>query len=138
MKILFVYGTLQQGQAHDLTQYAPTTRRLGEGSARGYLYDLGHCPALALDAGGDTVWGEVYEVDESLFEDLNRWEAECGEFLLREVILKLDHKELPGHVYEVGPNQELPANTLREGRWPLRATVCDETEVSQVCDHVGE
>lgn len=115
---MFVYGTLKRGQRQDLARYEPTPAHLGEGWVTGRLYDLGHCPALVLDASAGPVWGEVWDVDAALFEALDRYEASCGDFCLRHVQVHFAGRVETMAVYEIGPREHLPANPLQDGRWP--------------------
>lgn len=87
---IFVYGTLQRGEVQDIANLEPQPRYIGEGQVRGWLYDLGHCPALILAADAPWVRGEVYEIDDSLFRALDDWEAACGDFTLASVTVQLD------------------------------------------------
>jgi KipI family sensor histidine kinase inhibitor len=122
-KILFVYGTLKRGEFHDMSRYDPAPVYLGDGFVHGRLYDLGHCPALELDEKGGPVWGEVFELDASLFEALDRYEAECGDFVLHHVNVQMGDKAIKAYVYESGPNEALEKTWLPEGRWPLKRGV---------------
>jgi gamma-glutamylcyclotransferase (GGCT)/AIG2-like uncharacterized protein YtfP len=116
---MFVYGTLKRGQRQDLSRYKPSPRQLGEGWVAGRLYDLGHCPALVLDASAGPVWGEVWEVDEVLFHALDRYEAECGDFHLRRAQVHFRGGIEDLAVYEIGALERLPAAQLSAGRWPV-------------------
>lgn len=120
--VLFVYGTLKKGEVQELCAYKPTPRFIGEGWMKGRLYDLGHCPGLVLDSGGVPVWGEVYELDEALFEDLDRWEAECGDFVLREGVVYLADRPIQASVYVLGPRQALPPDQIVGGRWTTQGS----------------
>jgi inhibitor of KinA len=122
-KILFVYGTLKRGEFNDVSRYTPAPVFLGEGFINGSLYDLGHCPALVLDEQGGPVWGELFELDESLFEALDRYEDECGEFFLREATVYLKDKSIRACVYEGGASQTSPDMFVADGRWPLKRGV---------------
>lgn len=131
MKILFVYGTLQRGECSDLSRKKPVPRYLGEGQVRGWLYDLGHCPALVLDEAGPVVQGEVFELESSLFEELDEWEARCGEFSLVEhsvsILFNAEHavtKHLETClIYHWGGRSAPLAKLVTSGRWHSRQGV---------------
>ncbi len=60
---LFVYGTLLPH--HAPTEIAPVLRhlrRIGKGSVRGRLYDLGEYPGAILSRSGKPISGEVFEL----------------------------------------------------------------------------
>jgi len=118
---IFVYGTLKRGERHDMSRYSPAPIYLGEGWVAGILYDLGHCPALVLDETKGPVWGEVFELDTALFEALDRYEAECGDFHMRHATVHSPHGPEVMAVYEIGAKEKLPAQHLSGGRWPVVA-----------------
>ena len=117
-KILFVYGTLKRGEFNDVSLYQPAPRYLGDGWVSGQLFDLGHCPALVLDDNGGPVWGEVFELDASLFADLDRYEAMCGDYVLHELTVHMQGKAITACVYVLShtPTCEI----IPDGRWPLK------------------
>jgi gamma-glutamylcyclotransferase (GGCT)/AIG2-like uncharacterized protein YtfP len=114
---LFVYGTLMRGRRQDLSRYEPAPVYLGEGWVAGRLYDLGHCPALVLDYAAAPVWGEVWNVPRELFEQLNRYEVECGDFQLRQASVFFEGALAQMALYEIGARQRLPVTQLAGGRW---------------------
>jgi inhibitor of KinA len=116
---IFVYGTLQRGGANDITKLNPTPVWIGHGCIRGRLFDLGHCPAFVLDESGGLVWGEVYEISREHFEALNKWEAQCGEFHLRQANVTTKNGHLSCFIYESGLSQIGNAKEVTVGRWPL-------------------
>jgi gamma-glutamylcyclotransferase (GGCT)/AIG2-like uncharacterized protein YtfP len=70
---LFVYGTLRRGQVgHALLRGA---KLLGEAKteAEFTLLDMGEWPAV-VEGGRTAVAGELYEVDEALLSELDRYE----------------------------------------------------------------
>lgn len=131
MKILFVYGTLQRGECSDISRKKPAPRYLGEGRVRGWLYDLGHCPALVLDEAGPVVQGEVFELESSLFDELDEWEAKCGEFALVEhPVSILSTAEVSAVknpatclIYHWGGQSAPVAKLVASGRWHGRQGV---------------
>jgi KipI family sensor histidine kinase inhibitor len=126
--VIFVYGTLKQGEAQELGAFKPTPRFLGEGWMQGRLYNLGHCPGMVLDSAGSPVWGEVYEIDSDLFEELDRWEAECGEFVLTEGTAWVADRPVNVKVYVVGAEQPLPDMPVKSGRWSTRTNAAGGEE----------
>lgn len=136
--LIFVYGTLKRGQRADLTHYVPPPTYLGEGWVSGRLYDLGHCPALVLDEAAGQVFGEVWELDTQLFEALDGYEAECGDFRLRQARVHFEGRVEPMAVYEIGEHQRLPDRPLQGGRWPRVATTDRETAGALLAGVVSE
>ena len=116
-KLIFVYGTLQRGQVNDINRYTPSPEFLGEGWVAGTLYDLGHCPALRLDEAGTPVFGELYLVHENLFQELDRWEAQCGDFVLSQAAVETGHGTVMAHLYVAGPTEQLPSVPHSANRW---------------------
>ncbi|GAB7527335.1 gamma-glutamylcyclotransferase family protein [Paraburkholderia sp. 2C] len=124
---LFVYGTLMRGHRQDLSCYEPVPVYLGEGWVAGRLYDLGHCPALVLDHAAAPVWGEVWSVPRELFEALNHYEMECGDFQLRQAPVFFEGALAQMALYEIGARQRLPSTQLAGGRWlPSRPVAMNE------------
>lgn len=69
--LVFVYGTLRQGESNDIAQAAarhglPAPVRVGLARAPGVLVDYGDWPGLLPDAGPPRVLGEVYRIDAAL------------------------------------------------------------------------
>jgi gamma-glutamylcyclotransferase (GGCT)/AIG2-like uncharacterized protein YtfP len=70
---LFVYGTLRRGQAaHDLLRGAVFVARVTT-EPRFRLVDFDGYPAL-VECGTTAVVGEIYELDETLLAELDRYE----------------------------------------------------------------
>lgn len=96
MQNIFVYGTLKQGQQRAAT--LADQRFLYEATTVSdyWMFDLGSYPGLKVAdvESGDSITGEVYEVD-----DQCRWrldEIECvdaGLYELREIRLKRDESQ---------------------------------------------
>jgi len=72
--LLFVYGTLRAGGRNDIARIQPAARYQGPARVRGLLYDLGAYPALLLDADGGWVAGELYQVPERAWPELDALE----------------------------------------------------------------
>ncbi|MEX3983871.1 carboxyltransferase domain-containing protein [Paraburkholderia sp. EG287A] len=115
---IFVYGTLKRGQRQDLARYSPAPVFLGEGWVSGRLYDLGHCPALVLDEAAGPVFGEVWALEAELFEALDRYEAECGDFHLSRGAVHTHNGTEEMVIYEIGAKEKLPSEPMPGGRWP--------------------
>jgi len=75
---LFTYGTLKPGRAPEEISFAVRRfKRLGRGSIRGHLFDLGEFPGAKLDdSSGSKIFGTVFEIpkDPSLLQALDRYE----------------------------------------------------------------
>ncbi len=64
-RYLFSYGTLRP--RHAPAEIAPTVRllrRVGRGSVRGRLYDLGEYPGAVLSRTGPAIAGQIFELPE--------------------------------------------------------------------------
>jgi gamma-glutamylcyclotransferase (GGCT)/AIG2-like uncharacterized protein YtfP len=60
---LFAYGTLMPQVAPPaVASVLRRLRRIGQGTARGRLYDLGEYPGVILDRPGRMVYGEVFKL----------------------------------------------------------------------------
>ncbi len=76
MMRVFVYGTLQKGLVR---HYAlEQANFLGYGTIKATLYDLGSYPGIK--EGDFDVYGELYEVDETILKELDKIEAYYPEF----------------------------------------------------------
>ena len=114
MKV-FVYGSLRRGErAHSLLKGA---RLVAEGwtPAQFTLLDLGEYPGLV--AGGTTaVLGEIYEVDEAVLAELDRYE-EAPEVYERIEMRIAGHDAL---VYVLRPEHAGQHPALETGDWSAR------------------
>lgn len=75
---LFAYGTLIPSHAPaELAGMVRKFRRIGRGSVRGRLYDLGEYPGAVLAEGPAMVHGEVYELpaDHEILRKLDEYEG---------------------------------------------------------------
>jgi gamma-glutamylcyclotransferase (GGCT)/AIG2-like uncharacterized protein YtfP len=74
---VFLYGTLRPGHApREIADAVSRLRRVGAGTVRGRLYDLGAYPGVVLDAAAAQVRGEVFAVPDG--ETLARMDAYEG------------------------------------------------------------
>ncbi|BBG22724.1 gamma-glutamylcyclotransferase [Sulfuracidifex tepidarius] len=72
---LFVYGTFRYG--FELHHFLKDSRFVGLGHIEGYnMYDLGSYPGIVK--GENSIWGEVYEVDEKLIKEFDIIEGYMG------------------------------------------------------------
>lgn len=88
---IFTYGTLRKGECNDIRRLGPAIF-LGYARAAGFLHDLGNCPGLLLDRNGYPVKGELYEIQSSMLDELDRVEALCGEYHRRSI--QVQHERL--------------------------------------------
>lgn len=74
---LFVYGTLKPELASpEIAAVIRQFKRVGSGTIRGFLYDLGEYPGVRLDANGKEVCGEVFEFsDVAILSALDTYEG---------------------------------------------------------------
>jgi gamma-glutamylcyclotransferase (GGCT)/AIG2-like uncharacterized protein YtfP len=122
---LFVYGTLRPELAPP--EVAAVMRKLesvGAGVIRGFLYDLGKYPGLRLDAQGNEVPGEIFQLsDPSILRALDAYEGYDPRNLKRSLFVRKEcqaalegsDEQLLCWVYEY--NRE-PAASQRIGIWP--------------------
>jgi gamma-glutamylaminecyclotransferase len=120
MAKLFVYGTLKQGfHAHFLLKKAPAAL-YGEIRTRPeyHLYDVGSFPGLILDvASQGGVTGELYEVPQSAFKDLDRYECVGTGLFKREIIELEDGTKAYAYLF----NSDLEnASKVESGRWDIK------------------
>lgn len=76
---VFVYGTLLTGEHNNCIMssgYYGQANKLGEDSINGFkMYSLGGFPAIIPGQQEDWIIGEVWEVDEEVFESLDALEG---------------------------------------------------------------
>ena len=80
-ELVFTYGTLMKGQrAHNSFG---EMEFFADGILRDYgLYEAGGFPA-AVPVDGFSVYGEIYEVDENILSELDRYESEGSLYIRR-------------------------------------------------------
>lgn len=102
---LFVYGTLKG-------MNRPGVRYLCEGIVSGALYDLGSFPGAKLDEDG-LIEGEIFEVQSSAWEPLDRYEG-APDLYKRVEVMTVDGIKVWVYHYNGTP----PTNSLIEdGIW---------------------
>lgn len=76
MHKIFVYGTLREGEGNWAWALQGRSKKLGEETlpADYTMVSLGGFPAVSLD-GSSPVVGEVYEVDDEVFQSIERLEG---------------------------------------------------------------
>lgn len=89
MAVLFVYGTLKKGfSAHRILKQSPAAF-LGDAKTKPeyHLYDVGSFPGLITDPSSEGgVYGELYQVPEAAFKNLDRYECTSTGLFRREEI----------------------------------------------------
>jgi gamma-glutamylcyclotransferase (GGCT)/AIG2-like uncharacterized protein YtfP len=74
---VFLYGTLRPGHApREIADAVSRLRRVGAGTIRGQLHDLGTYPGVVLDDAAGEVRGEIFAVPDA--ETLARMDAYEG------------------------------------------------------------
>jgi gamma-glutamylcyclotransferase (GGCT)/AIG2-like uncharacterized protein YtfP len=122
--LLFVYGTLRQGEANDLS-IKSGAELVGDDSINGRLYDLGWYPGVKLlkNNGFDhrlpSVTGTVFLLtDDNIVRHLDSYEG-YPNLYDRSVVKTAEGREAWVYTYndEVGDNQ-----CIRTGDWTRQAT----------------
>jgi len=120
---VFVYGTLRQGEANDITRLTPAPRYVGTGATPGTLYQMGWYPGLVL-GGARLVVGEVYEISPELERRLDEIEEvypePTNEYFKREITVSLDTRRIECLVYEINPQRIQGKVVIGSGDWLLR------------------
>lgn len=113
MHRVFVYGSLQRGQAnHRMMKSAQLIARVRTTAAFD-LFDLGAFPAMATN-GHTSIAGELYEVDDDLLRRLDAFEG-CPTLYQREAIALDDGTSAEAYVM---PRQRLGrAPRVKHGCW---------------------
>ena len=119
MAKIFVYGTLKSGFSdHFLLKKAPAAFYGKIRTKPNYhLYDVGSFPGLILDEsveGG--VEGELYEVPQSAFKDLDKYECVSSGLLKRELIELEDGTKAYAYLFKSDLDN---ASKVKSGRWMM-------------------
>lgn len=124
MRLVFVYGTLRRGECNDIARYCPAPEHVGAGETRGLLYDLGPYPG-ALFGGEARLVGEVYRVTPAVERMLDQLEGVQedgqGEYLRRQVDVRVKGQWLRCLAYEIQPARVQGAARIASGDWLQRA-----------------
>ncbi len=122
-ELVFTYGTLMEKQkAHGLFEM----HLFADGILRDYgLYEVGGFPA-AVPVEGFNVYGEIYEVDNDVLLEMDRYESEGSLYIRRLLEIEVGPKKFDAWVYEY--NRDVSNLELRApiGKWtPKRKPVSD-------------
>jgi len=117
MPKLFVYGTLRKEECRN--SLLKECHFIGYACARGFnLYDLGSYPGMI--SGNSEVIGEVYEIPEELFQELD--EIEGTPYLYKRELINVileDYSPLLAYTYIY--NGEVKSDTfIPSGDWKKR------------------
>lgn len=114
--LVFVYGTLRRGGGRGMPAAFPGAKFIADATVSGSLYDLGAYPGVALDGSDSTVIGEVYEVDDELLDELDRFEA-TSNYRRRRVEISLGGGRRAGWVYAPDPEFYSFDTLIASGDW---------------------
>lgn len=117
MAFLFVYGTLKKGfSAHRILKQSPAAF-LGEAKTTPdyHLYDVGSFPGLIFDDSCDGgVHGELYQIPEAAFKNLDRYECVNTGLFRREEIELEDGAKAQAYIFNSNVENAVKIN---EGVW---------------------
>jgi gamma-glutamylcyclotransferase (GGCT)/AIG2-like uncharacterized protein YtfP len=127
-RLFFVYGTLRQSGANDITRLQPAPQFIGRTQISGTMVHLGAYPGVTLGAEGDTlgsgvgsVVGEVYAVSPELERKLDAIESEypasTDEYAKRDIMVLVNGQNLPCSVYEINPAYAQGKPVIASGDW---------------------
>jgi gamma-glutamylcyclotransferase (GGCT)/AIG2-like uncharacterized protein YtfP len=107
---VFVYGTLIRGQRNN--RLLSESEFLGQAELNDYaMYDLFYFPGIKANP-GSKVKGELYMVDESTLEALDKLEGDGYLYVRQKVKVLLDGTSVPTFTYvynqEVDPKDLIP------------------------------
>lgn len=117
--LIFVYGTLRQGGLRAMPDIFPAAKFIGQANVSGSLYDLGDYPGLLLDDANSSVIGEVYEIDDEIFHQLDEIEA-ASDYRRTQVEVSLGHDRMSCWVYAPAAkffHQGVLDNLITSGDW---------------------
>lgn len=117
---VFVYGTLRAGGSNDIARWRPAAHFVGAAEIAGTLYDLGAYPGARL-GGTARLHGEVYRIEPALESQLDLLEEvrpdDQGEYLKREVQVRIGARVLACLVYEIHPRRLAGRPVIAGGDW---------------------
>ena len=120
---VFVYGTLRRGGRNDIARFAPAPRFVADARIHGTLYDLGSYPGAVLGGSGLLV-GEIYAITPALETQLDELEEvrpdDSGEYIKRQVRVRVGEKEIACLVYEIHPDRVAGRTVIASGNWSDR------------------
>jgi gamma-glutamylcyclotransferase (GGCT)/AIG2-like uncharacterized protein YtfP len=114
--LVFVYGSLRSGGPGAMSVRFPKSKFITEARVNGSLYDLGPYPGLILNESSGLVTGEVYEVDDEVLNEMDRFEA-TSNYLRKPVEISLDGEKRIGWVYEPDPKFYSLIKVIKSGDW---------------------
>src|SRR5438094_211784 len=121
MRRIFVCGSLRRGECNHDRFPGFGDNLVATGTISGVLLkDLGEYPALVSSPNAaDLVFGEVYEVSDSLGETIDGWEREAGyEVRTVSVATLARHLEAQAYFYAV-PGRIAQHPVVQGGDWSL-------------------
>lgn len=117
---VFVYGTLRQGDANDITKLNPAPVYLGDSSIKGNMYHLDGYPGVTL-GGENTIIGEVYAITEPLERLLDgiesEYPAQADEYAKRDIEVSVNGLLLDCIVYEINTAYIQDKPQILNGDW---------------------
>lgn len=119
-RYVFVYGTLRSGGRNDISRFRPLPVFVTAGAIAGTLYDLGTYPGAVL--GGDgRIQGEVYRITADVERELDLLEEvaddDTGEYIKRELPVRVGDSHWDCLVYEIQPARVLGLSVIDSGDW---------------------
>jgi gamma-glutamylcyclotransferase (GGCT)/AIG2-like uncharacterized protein YtfP len=118
--LFFVYGTLRQSGANDITRLQPAPHFIGRTHISGTMADLGGYPGVTLGGPGRVV-GEVYAVSAVLEAKLDAIEAEypvSGDvYFKRDIAVLVNGQSLTCSVYEISASSVQGKPVIVSGDW---------------------
>lgn len=110
MHKVFVYGTLKRGHSNHLL--LSTSNFVKESVTKGEMRSLGGFPAIHLNS-NRTIHGEIYEVDDTVLERLDRLEG-VPYFYQRN---KVETPDGPVWVYTIDEAEIRDLPLIKDGIW---------------------
>ena len=108
MKTIFVYGTLKKG-FYNHKYFLKDARFIGPAKAVGFqIFSLGSFPGMDRK-GGSIVHGEIYEVEDNIFQAISHMECGAG-YSSEKIEVGLDNrlKEVNTYIYPYNNHIVIP------------------------------